>query len=252
MFFTLSKLLTFAISPLLWIGILLIAYLLLRRYKCRKVILTFAIGLLFIFTNPYIFYRVSSWWEGHSQNLNSIQHYDGIIVLGGGVAGYNQQNEEIKFDNSSSDRLFKAIELYRMGKADRLIFSGGSMGEIKEGQIVKDYLKTIEIPEENTLVEWNSLNTHQNAVETSKLLKSAGIYEGNFLLITSGYHIKRSIDCFKKQGIVVTPFSTDFIQQFGTSDYSGIFHPSTLILEKWKTILKEWVGYGVYSLVGYV
>ncbi len=252
MFFTVSKLFAFALSPISWICILFIACFFLRKNKYRKCILTLSIVILFVFTNPYIFYYVSGWWEGYSQNPNTVQHYDGIIVLGGGVAGYNSQNQEINFNNSSSDRLLKAIELFKMGKADRFIFSGGSKGEIKEGEIVKDYLKTINIPEENTLVEWNSLNTHQNAVETTKLLKSAGIYEGKFLLITSGYHIKRSVDCFKKEGISVTAYSTDFIKQFGTPEYTGIFHPSSVILEKWKTIIKEWVGYGVYSLAGYV
>ncbi len=252
MFFTVSKLFSFALSPILWIGILVILALMIKRSMFKKCILIFAMGLLFVFTNPYIFYRVSSWWEGHSQDLNSVEHYDGIIVLGGGVAGYNHSINEIKFENSSSDRLLKAIELFKMGKADRFIFSGGSTGEIKEGEIVQCYLKKVDIPEDSTLVEWNSLNTHENAVETSKLLQSAGIKKGNFLLVTSGYHIKRSLDCFKKQGISVTPFSTDFIHQFGTADFSGIFHPSTVYLEKWKTIIKEWVGYTVYSFVGYV
>ncbi len=252
MFFTFSKLFTFALSPIFWVGILLVVYLLLRKKKFRKYILMSCVAILFVFTNPYIFYYVSGWWEGHHENMSTVQHYDGIIVLGGGVAGYNFQKQEINFNNSSSDRLFKAIELFKNGKADRLIFSGGSIGEIKEGQIVKDYLKTIDIPEESTLVEWNSLNTHQNAVETSKLLKSAGIDQGHFLLVTSGYHIKRSIDCFEKQGIYVKPFITDCIQQFGTPEYAGIFHPSTFILKKWKTIIREWVGYGVYCLVGYV
>ncbi len=251
MFYTCSKLFTFMLSPTFWIVFLFIAYFLLMRYKIRKYILTAAIGLLFVFTNPNIYNVVSGWWEGHRPNPDKVLHYDGIIVLGGGVAAYCTQNEKIKF-NQNSDRLFTAIELFKEGKADHLIFSGGSKGEVKEGQVVKDYLKSIDFPTDSALIEWKSLNTHENAVETSRLLKSAGINNGKFLLVTSAYHIKRSMECFEKQGIHVTPYSTDFIKKVSTTQYASLFLPSTEVLNKWKPILKEWIGIIAYRMAGYI
>ncbi len=251
MFFTLSKLFSFITSPFFWIMLFVIAFLIFIKRKQGKFFLASAIGLFMMFTNINVYNFVCNWWEGYRQNTNSVKvHYDGIIVLGGGVAGYNK-DKHFKF-SASSDRLFKAIELFKEGKADNLIFSGGSVGKVKEGEVVKDYLKTLNISEDSTLIEWHSLNTYQNAVETSKLLDSAGISNGNFLLVTSGYHIKRSIDCFKKQGIHVTPFPTDFIPEVDTNGYAAMWYPSTDIINKWRPILKEWIGYTVYLFVGYV
>ncbi len=251
MFFTFSKLFSFVTSPVFWIILFIIGFLIFMKRKQGKFFLASAIALFMVFTNINVYNFVSNWWEGHKQNPNSVTvHYDGIIVLGGGVAGYNNE-KHFKF-SSSSDRLFKAIELFKEGKADNLIFSGGSVGKVKEGQIVKNYLKTINISEDSTLIEWHSLNTYENAVETSKLLDSAGISNGNFLLVTSGYHIKRSMDCFKKQGINVTPFATDFIPEINTTNYAGIWYPSTSVINKWRPILKEWIGYTAYLFVGYI
>ncbi len=254
MFFILSKILSFILSPIWWICVLLLLYIILKHFKYRKYLLYTAVTILLIFSNPFLFQQAAKKWEGPLTNPNSLEHYDGIIVLGG-LSSYQSSTQRIRFV-SSADRLFQGIELYKKGVADKFIFTGGSASiivrERKEGDYIKDYLELIGIPADSTLVEWNSRNTHENAIETYKMLQDIHAEKGKYLLITSGFHMKRALGCFLKQNINVTPYVTDPLQ--GTLDPSFIeaITPSAKHLNTWQSLLREWVGLIAYKIKGYI
>ncbi len=117
---------------------------------------------------------------------------------------------------------------------------------------MKDYLKLLDIPEDSTLVEWNSRNTHENAVETLKMLENAKLSNGKFLLVTSGFHMKRALECFQKVGINVTPYATDPLQGNLPPELWDCLMPSATTLGLWERLFREWIGYAVYKIRGYV
>ncbi|WP_158027278.1 YdcF family protein [Labilibacter marinus] len=213
-----------------------------------------SVGILLVFSNSLLFYHVSAWWEGDLQNNNEIGHYDGVILLGG-FSSYQENQERIIF-NGSSDRLLQAINLYKIGKADRFIFAGGSASVIVrekgEGEYMGDFLSTLGISKDSILVEAKSRNTHENAQETMKVLKDAYLEKGNYLLVTSGFHMKRAMGCFKKEGIQVTPYSTDLLRGNLPPEIWEVFTPSATALATWERLFREWVGYVVYKIKGYV
>jgi uncharacterized SAM-binding protein YcdF (DUF218 family) len=57
-------------------------------------------------------------------------------------------------------------------------------------------------------VEDQSLNTAENAIFSSKMLKEAGIT--HVLLVTHAWHMKRAVAAFAANGMSVTPAPTAF------------------------------------------
>ena len=120
MFFILSKILLFLLQPLVWILILIgFGYVFRKRSSGRKFFLASLI-LFAIFSNDFIFSEVLKSWEGKNEALKS-SHYDAVILLGG-YSSWNTRHEIYSF-NEASDRLIKALEVYKTGMAEKKRFT---------------------------------------------------------------------------------------------------------------------------------
>jgi len=254
MFFILSKILSFLLSPIFWIVISIVLYFIFKKKTWRRKLLIVSFIVLVVFSNQFLFYHVSGWWEGELQNPNTVKNYDGIILLGG-FSSYKTEVERIRF-HESADRLMQALQLYKMEKVKYFVFTGGSARIIvrgqKEGMFLKNYLSLMGIKNEDLLVEWNSRNTHENAIETKQILTERELQKGTFLLVTSAFHMKRALGCFKKVGIDVYPYSTDPLQSTLSPDFADCIMPSASVLAMWERLFREWVGYVMYRFKGYV
>jgi uncharacterized SAM-binding protein YcdF (DUF218 family) len=171
----------------------------------------------------------------------------------GGVFGINKQPEDQLHLNASSDRLVESIRLLEEKVIQELIISGGSGSlmnpDQKESSSLISYLDTWGIPGE-ILAENQSRNTHENAVETAKILEERGIKDRPILLITSAFHMRRAMSCFKQQGMQAIPYPVDYQSQKLQWDLSYLL-PSAEALDSWARLIKEWVGFGAYRIMGY-
>ncbi len=192
-------------------------------------------------------------WEVDGTRNEHVEHYDMAIVLGG-MAYYNTDLERINFMRGS-DRIFQALRLYNKGKVDRIMICGdsGSLHDdgLDEAEQIKAYLVGIGVPEEDIIVEKKSKNTHENAEFAAEILKS-GEYGDKFLLVTSGYHMRRALACFEAEGLNCTPYSTDHFTGKRWFSLDRIFMPDINTLNNWKILTKEWLGYLTYSIMGYI
>ncbi len=207
--------------------------------------------MLVFFSNPFVFYEFMRAWEPKAKFKSELkQSYDYGILLTGMIT-YDTKYERINF-KSSSDRLWQTIDLYQEGYLKKIIIVGGS-GEVfnqefKESAILKDYLIKLGIPSEDILIETNSRNTYENAVETAKILKP-NENKNSYLLISSAYHMKRSKACFKKQGFDVDIYVTD--RYAGKRIFSlDLFIPKSEILQNWTLLIHEVSGYIIYWISG--
>ncbi len=253
MFFIISKILSFLINPLLWIlSLLLVAWKVKNEYIKQR-LLKITVLFFLIFSNPFLFNEVMQLWETPAVAVSSLSNYDAGIVLGTTLQ-YDAKLDRVQFFQTG-DRLFQAIELYKKGIIKKIVYSGGS-GKIlhqddKEGIWVRRYLITIGIPEVDICIENDSRNTHENATLTKPLLDSIA-HDGNFLLITSASHMRRSIKCFKKQGIHVEAYSTDRISGLRSFEINRFILPNTNVLSGWYVLNHELVGMIIYKFAGYV
>jgi uncharacterized SAM-binding protein YcdF (DUF218 family) len=169
MFFWLSKILSFLITPLMWVFICLLLALFLKNPKFKKRFLIASVALFMIFTNSFLTNLALHAWEVPAvsqQTLN--KNYEAAIVLGG-VSFWDHTLNRIQFSRSS-DRVFQSLELYHLGYVKKLIIVGGSGSivypEDKESIEIKAYLINIGFKSDDIIIEDQSRNTHENAKYT--------------------------------------------------------------------------------------
>lgn len=242
MYFVLSKILLFLILPINWIVVLL-AIAIVNKQPKRKWRFLIAAGVVFyIFTIPVLLNAFASLWDIRTQTDGG-KKYSCVIVLG----GFTSAGPQGGFFNSAADRFIQGVELLETKKASHILISGGNgtlvPGEFREATWTRLQLKKFNIPDSLILVESNSKNTLENAGFSKILLEKAHL-PPPYLLVTSAFHMRRSLMIFKHAGIAVVPYSCNFL----TGDNHFIlqdFMPDADIIARWNYYVKELVGYAV-------
>lgn len=254
MFFILSKILLFLLDPIIWVFILLLWGIRTKNSVKKKKLLWATVFVFYFFSNAFITDEFVRAYEERNQTYSELtETYDVAIVLGG-FSSYSYSQEQVQF-HSATDRLMAGIKLYKTGKAKKIMIVSGS-GKImnpeeREALFIQDYLLSIDIPAKDLIIESESKNTRENAVNAAKILTE--LYtNGKYILITSATHMPRAKRCFSKVEIDVTPFSVD--HQAGPRKYifDHLFIPNLDSLRRWKSLIKEWTGTTVYKLKGYI
>ncbi|MCE3279348.1 MAG: hypothetical protein K0S44_1539 [Bacteroidetes bacterium] len=253
MFFVFSKILAFLITPIVWIVLLLSWGLLTKNEKRKKYLLRLTLILILFFSNNFIFDEMVRCWELPATEYKEVKKYQYGIVLGG-MSSYDPAMQRAQFYRGV-DRLIQTVELYRKGIIKKIIFTGGSGSilhpEQKEGNYINRYLLYMGIPKEDFLIESESQNTRENATLTKKMLDEKNI-KGDFLLITSAFHMRRSLGCFRKVGLSVDPYSTDRYSGPRKFEFDHLIIPNISAMYDWTNIIHEIVGYVTYKLSGYL
>ena len=178
--------------------------------------------------------------------------YKYAIVLGGVTSYYDNKSQLIGF-NRSVDRLLQAVKLYKTGKVEKIVFSGGDAtifgDDYKEADIIKQYLKDIGLPEKDMIFENLSRNTYENATFVYRLLKPTST--DNILIITSGFHMKRALGCFKKTGMNPDYIVADLYSGKRKFVPDHLLLPNTHTLDRWSMLFHEISGYLIYKIKGY-
>lgn len=252
MFFILSKILAFIITPLIWIIVLSIWSFYTKNEKRKRRLIGIALFLGLFFSNSFIFDESARAWELPATPYKNIKHYEYGIVLGG-MSVYDPTLQRAQFYRGV-DRLIQTVELYRMGFIRKIIFTGGSgrilHPEMKEGNYINRYLIYMGIPKEDFLIESESQNTRENATLTKVLLDKNGI-KGDMLLITSAFHMRRSLGCFRKVGLTVDPYCTDRYAGPRKFEFDFVLIPNLSAMDDWNNLIHEMVGYLTYKVFGY-
>ena len=245
MFFIVSKLLSFLIKPTFWILSLMIAGIL--NNSKRKLFLIFALITFLFFSNDFIFNIIVKTWEVPQNSITNFdKQYEAGILLGG-FSDYDYKKNKHNF-KKEADRLIYTVQLYNQGIIRKIFISGGNdnlfNNNYKEAETIKDFLIQNKIDSNDIIIENQSRNTKENAINSAKLLDK----KNEYILITSAVHMKRSILCFKNVGLKIIPFSVDNSMSFSSNKIEYILLPRSRVLENWEELIHEIIGYYVYIL----
>ena len=132
-------------------------------------------------------------------------------MLGGAIdADLSADHGAVVFTRAA-DRVVEAAALARHYPKARIIFSGGS-ANLTDGPREADYAAAIferlGVAKDRLIMERRSRNTMENA-EFSKELAAPKNGE-RWLLVTSAFHMPRSIGIFRKVGFAVEPYPVDW------------------------------------------
>lgn len=239
--------------PFTWAMILLLWSWITKNPVRKKRMFIAGMVVLLLFSNRFLHNQVMMAWEIPAVQQPAAKSYDAIIVLGG-FSTYNEEFNRINFSNSS-DRFMQGLQLVKNDVAPFMIVTGGSgsitFADHKEGERVQTYLRSIGFPDSLYMVESESKNTYENAVNTAAILK-AKYPDGKFLLVTSGYHMRRSLGCFAKQGLNCDPYSVDMHGGAGRFSIDYYLLPDIQTLNEWNLLFHEWIGCVSYSISGYL
>ncbi|MEM8527368.1 MAG: YdcF family protein [Bacteroidota bacterium] len=256
MFFLFSKLLNFLINPLVWILAAMVYALWTKKERRRKKSLWLALGLFLFFSNEFLSNQLLHWWEKETITADQIQtnEYDIAILLGGYGDPYTIPNHDRFNFAPSANRFTQTYELYRTGKIKRILLTGGKSDIWQENQsesiLAQNLLLRLGVPDSAILLEPDARNTRENALFTQDLLDK--IEHGDNLLITSAFHMKRAKACYDKVGISYTPYAVDHRSKRSPKSLKYYLVPDSGSFSTWKMIIKEWIGFVVYRIAGYV
>lgn len=254
MFFVLSKLFWFVAQPINLATILLFAGLACiavgRRRTAVTAIATAAAGL-----------ALCAWTSFGALLLNPLEErfqrpelpgtVTGIVVLGGGMeGGINLVRGGYEL-NGGGDRFVEAAVLARRFPAARLVVSGGVGSLILEGEAdagtALRLFTALGVERGRLLLEDRSRNTYENAVFTKQMVEPQ---PGEiWLLVTSAFHMPRSMALFRRAGFEVLPWPVDY--RTSGAEGVGIFRDNpTDSLQNATLGIREWIGLIAYWLSG--
>ncbi len=166
-----------------------------------------------------------------------------IVVLGGGIT----ENSPNEGGNPSvrADTLYRLYEAFKVWKERGfpIVVTGGKVtSEFAEAPAMKKVLINLGVPSSKILVEDRSRTTFENALYTAKLIGREEI-----CLVTSAYHMPRSVAIFKSFGFKVIPIPTDYkVRNVGYSFFS--FLPFPGFIKDSITGFREWVGIAFFEI----
>lgn len=255
MFFILSKTVDFLAMPFTWIIALVVGATFVRNSRWKQRLLWISTALLLFFSNEFLANEAMAGWEIETVPFNELPPHKLGIVLTGSTLPYRYPDDRVYFARGA-DRVTHTVQLYKLGKIQRILVSGGTgriiTGEEPEANKFKSAMVMMGVPDSVILLENKTRNTYESAAAVKPMLDSLGLNEKDCLLVTSAFHMRRSLACYRKAGLNIRPFTTDFYS------HPRSFYPDALLIPKldavltWQKLAKEWVGMMAYKAAGYI
>jgi len=228
---------------------LVIVVILIGLIKNKKKLIYIAIGVLYILSTPIFSNNFFKLVEGseYKKPISAIDSADAIVVLSG-MLEINEVGDSTYIEWGDPDRFFGGIALYKAGKAQKLVFTGGKMPWNKakktEGEVLKEFSISNGIPAEKIFVTKDVENTADEAVAVKELISPSK----RIILVTSAYHMYRAKKLFERQGFEVIPYKVDYKTAGENAITVTDFLPSAGNLEMTETAIREIIGRLYYSI----
>lgn len=260
--FGVYKLVKLILYPFTWIVVLTTAAIILAlmpmsraRLRWIRALLGATFLIIFILGNPIVSRTLVGFIEQRVPRFDAslTRHFDAIVVLGGGALGKGTLRPSDQLMNLGMERTICGAELFGRGFAPRLLVSGGDGTIFGPGPIeafeMKKLATRLGVPEGAIVLDTQSRNTYENAVQARKVLGPASV-----LLVTSASHVPRATRLFRKQGFQVTPYPCGYlVKELPLGRWDG--NPFDLIpqaeaLSRSTIAIDEMVGIAVYWVIG--
>lgn len=254
LFFFTSKLVWLFASPdslLLILILVTLIFLYIGKQKIARTLLTIISGFLIVIA----FFPVGEWLlfplEYRFQtNPQLPDKVDGIIVLSGAEAAELSHLWDQVELGGAAERDLMFLTLARQYPQAKLVFTGGTGSllkqEYKAADIAEKLFDDLGFDTKRIIFERESRNTYENVIYSKKIIKPEK--NNKWILITTSWHMPRSVGIFCKADWPVTPYPVD--HQTKKGNIFRIDFDLSKNLVTLKTAIKEWLGLFAYYLSG--
>jgi uncharacterized SAM-binding protein YcdF (DUF218 family) len=253
-FWTISKILWSLASPekvvlvLLFVGSVLMWT---QSQKLGRGLVSLSALMFLVFTLlPVNIFLLKPLEERFSAPTKLPENIDGIIVLAGSEKPVITWSRGQPSFDDGAERLTTFVALARRYPQARLIYAGGTGSmlyqDYKPNETARMLFEQLGLDIDRVQFDAKARNTYENAVNSYDLLGENN--KGDWVLITSAFHMPRSVGIFRKTGWKVIPYPVDF-QTSGKWKYDWKFASLTNFLE-FSTGLHEWLGLIAYRVTG--
>lgn len=241
--------------PLVMICLCFLISVLVKKPKVKKIFFWTGFSLLFFCTNGFFANEAILAWELKAKPFADVRKYHVGIVLTGTTMSSRTPDDRIYFGRGA-DRVTHTVQLYKLGLIDKILVSGGSGNLIASGEKeAVSFMKAMVlmgVPEQDIVIESETRNTHESAVAVKKILASLGYDANECVLITSAFHMRRSLACYQKEGMALDHFTTDFYSHSRKYTLETFIIPSIEAIDIWHKLIREWTGCLAYKMAGYI
>jgi uncharacterized SAM-binding protein YcdF (DUF218 family) len=247
--FILGKLAWAVLQPGNLLTLWLLAGVIVSRTRCGKVLIGLsALGFALLAVAPIGPAMMLVLEERFPRPAVLPERIDGIMVLGGVVNPVLSSSGGTAF-NCSTARVLDAVALARRHPEAKLALVGRGMFPVgySDAPATLKFFANEGIGPARIVVEPKSRSTHENAVYAKELIRPAP--SETWVLITSAYHMPRSIGAFTAAGWRVTPYPVDF-----SIDPRADLRASLSLVDGLNDSTlagHEWVGLVAYRLMGW-
>jgi uncharacterized SAM-binding protein YcdF (DUF218 family) len=250
--FVLSKLMSAITQPMFWLALWwALALLMLQRWRRLAAAMLWGglvvLGLLGFEAGPHALLRALE-NRYPVPTAEAVGRHVGVMVLGGATehSDIYQAHGQVPL-GQAAERFSVPVGLLRQHPQLQLVFSGGEgrllATGVTEAELAKAFYQQQGVDMGRVVLEGGSRTTRENAIQVAAMLGER--CKQPWLLVTSAWHMPRSVPEFETVGCQVTPYPVDF-RTGATTAWTEYSLARSLLL--WQTALHEWLGLWVYGV----
>lgn len=183
-------------------------------------------------------------WEASSD-------FEGIVILGGGLRSDVSADRGEPVSGFAVDRIIYSAQLARGNPEAKIIYTGGSSNiydnDAKEADFAVILLESLGVEKERIRIDRLSRNTMENVDFVKANLNAPGTGR-RWLLVTSAFHMPRSMGLFRRAGVDIQAVPVGWLTG-GNNDlrrfsagFDGLFRVNVAA--------REWIGLVAAKIMG--
>jgi len=186
--------------------------------RLGRFVVVLVVAQLLLFSLPPVSDALIGGLEAHARAEAALAKpccYEAIVVLGGGVApAYEAESTEPNL-TEGADRVWATARLYHRGVAPHVIVSGtgfpakAGRSSMSEAEAMRIFLIDLGVPAKAIIDEAKARNTIENIAFVRDIVGNKPV-----ALVTSAYHMPRSLRLARQMGLNASAFPTDWSAPF--------------------------------------
>ena len=219
-----------------------------RRQRLGKVLVTLGTVLLLLLSLPFLSRQTLAPLERrypallHPETVSwgekSSTSPKWIVVLGGGHRSDPSLPANRQISPAALGRVVEGVRLYKTIPGSKLLLSGGRVFDpVPEAEVMAQIAELLGVKPQDIILESDSRDTADQAEFIAKK-----IGRERFILVTSAFHMPRSMALFRKRGLQPIPAPADFPVREPQGFDPSRFFPRATSLGQVETAVHEYLG----------